>query len=65
MPVSRRRPRTSPAKKIKCLCSGGPFEGRQIELTDPSSGTLEFTASGMTGRYNGWAGNTIYWEATK
>lgn len=32
-------------------CFGGPYHGQSLDLAQPLSGTLVFTAHGMKGRY--------------
>ncbi len=50
-------------KKVEFI--GGPFDGQVGYLHEPDSGTLEFTAKGMKGRYTKFLAGSQTWQESK
>lgn len=52
-------------RKVKMTCVGGPYSGRQIELTDAvpiCSAYFGVPSFGETGRYVQTASNEVSWQ---
>lgn len=56
--------RFKPTKRTTCSLIGGPYDGHKLHLAHPESGTMCFSANGVTGRYvQGRYQGQMEWEA--